>query len=64
MDEDLHTRLYHTNSALHAIADLIANAESEILNVSNSWRLACLLRLIADRLSEILEWMGGDPDTY
>jgi len=61
MDDDVHTQLYLANSALQAIADLAA-AEELDLNVTNGWRLACLLRLITDQLSEILERMGGDPE--
>jgi len=47
--------------ALQAIADLAA-AEELDLNVTNGWRLACLLRLITEQLSEVLERLGGDPE--
>jgi len=54
MDDDVHTQLHLANLALQAIADLAA-AEELDLNVTNGWRLACLLRLITEQLSEVLE---------
>gem|GEM_PF-1629048 len=60
MDDGVHTQLYLANSALQAIANLAA-AEGVDLNVTNGWRLACLLRLIKEQLFGGLGAVGRRP---
>lgn len=61
MTTDPHTNLSQATSALKCIADLVGEQEVQ-LEAINGWRLACLLHLVTDRLTQVLDQLGGDPD--
>lgn len=57
---DVHATVYRAKSALHCISQLAGDKKQ--LHEVQGYGMQCLLELIEQELSDVLEAMGGDPD--